>query len=201
MATAQMDTVIRHLRRAVLRQDAAGRTDGQLLTSFIEEKDETAFATLVRLHGPMVLGLARRVLRDHQLAEDVFQAVFLILARKAHAVRSGESLPAWLHNVAFRLALRARKNRERAAVPPIRAVRTSSPDPLDELTVRELLAIFDEELQRLRTAYRLPLILCCLEGHTQEEAARQLGWTPGAVPPRCLTKAKTILIHVRRGAE
>src|SRR6516162_3796301 len=76
MATAQMDTVIRHLRRAVLRQDGAGWTDGQLLASFIDQQDETAFEVLVRRHGPMVFGVCRRVVGKHHDAEDAFQATF-----------------------------------------------------------------------------------------------------------------------------
>src|SRR3954462_12220384 len=108
MATAQMDTVVRHLRRAVLRQDAAGRTDGQLLTSFIEQKDEAAFETLVRRHGPMVFGVCRRVVGNHHDAEDAFQATFLVLARKASSVRTRERLANWLHGVALRTALKAK---------------------------------------------------------------------------------------------
>src|SRR5947209_5862103 len=108
MATAQMDTVIRHLRRAVLRQDGAGWTDGQLLASFIEQKDEAAFEALVRRHGPMVLGVCRRVIRHHHDAEDAFQATFLVLARKAASVRPRERVANWLHGVAFRTALRVK---------------------------------------------------------------------------------------------
>src|SRR5262245_21244807 len=106
MATAQVDTVIRHLRRAVLRQDGAGRTDGQLLVSFIDQKDEAAFEALVRRHGPMVFGVCRRVLNHHD-AEDAFQATFLVLARKASSVRPRE-LANWLHGVALRTALKAK---------------------------------------------------------------------------------------------
>ncbi|HEV3142841.1 MAG TPA: sigma factor, partial [Gemmataceae bacterium] len=83
MATAQMDTVIRHLRRAVLREHGAGQTDGQLLAAFIEKKDEAAFEALVRRHGSMVFGVCRRVVGNHHDAEDAFQATFLVLARKA----------------------------------------------------------------------------------------------------------------------
>src|SRR5207248_2726941 len=135
-------TVVRCLRSFVSPRPLEGVRDSDLLGQFVATQSGDAFARLVQRHGPMVLGLARRVLRDHQLAEDVFQAVFLILARKAHAIRGGEALPAWLHSVAFRLALRARKKRERAPVPPIRAGRASS-NPLDELTVREFLTILD----------------------------------------------------------
>src|SRR5262247_3223915 len=108
MATAQMDTVMRHLRRAVLRQDGAGWTDGQLLASFIDQQDEGAFEALVRRHGPMVFGVCRRVVRNHHDAEDAFQATFLVLARKASSVRPREKLAGWLHGVALRVALKAK---------------------------------------------------------------------------------------------
>src|SRR5687767_5413228 len=117
MAKARMDTVIRHLRRAVLRQDGAGWTDGQLLASFIDQKDEAAFEALVRRHGPMVLGVCRRVGRNHHDAEDASQATFLVLARKASSVRPRERLANWLHGVALRIAMKAKtiaaKRRER----------------------------------------------------------------------------------------
>src|SRR5271157_2680827 len=108
MATAQIDTMIRHLRRAVLRQAAAGWTDGQLLASFIDQKDEAAFAALVRRHGPLVFGVCRRVVGNHHDAEDAFQATFLVLARKASSVSPRERLANWLHGVACRKAMKAK---------------------------------------------------------------------------------------------
>src|SRR5215831_3280496 len=108
MATAQLGTVVRHLRRAVLRQDGAGRTDGQLLASFTDQKDEAAFETLVRRHGPMVFGVCRRAVRNHHDAEDVFQATFLVLARKASSVKQRERVANWLHGVALRTARKAK---------------------------------------------------------------------------------------------
>src|SRR5215471_9386924 len=108
MATAQMDTVFRHLRRTVLRYDRAGWTDGQLLASFIDQQDEAAFEALVRRHGPMVFGVCRRVVGNHHDAEDAFQATFLVLARKASSVRPRERVANWLHGVALRTALKAK---------------------------------------------------------------------------------------------
>src|SRR5437763_13448754 len=108
MATAQMDTVIRDLRRAVWRQDGTGWTDGQLLASFIEQKDEAAFGALVQRHGPMVFGVCRRVVGNHHDAEDAFQATILVLARKASSVRPREKVANWLHGVALRTALKAK---------------------------------------------------------------------------------------------
>jgi DNA-directed RNA polymerase specialized sigma24 family protein len=108
MATAHMETVIRHLRRAVLRQDGAGRMDGQLLASFIDQKDDASFEALVRRHGSMVFGVCRRVVRNHHDAEDAFQATFLVLALKASSVSPRERLANWLHGVALRTAMKAK---------------------------------------------------------------------------------------------
>src|SRR5262245_431535 len=99
MATGQMNAVIRHLRRAVLLQDEAGLADGQLLECFLAHRDEAAFEALVRRHGPMVLGVCRRVLRNHHDAEDAFQATFLVLVRKAASVVPREMVANWLYGV------------------------------------------------------------------------------------------------------
>src|SRR5690348_12758864 len=107
MATDHAKEVLRHLRR-VVRGDGADLSDGQLLGCFIEQRDEDAFAALVRRHGPMVWGVCRRVLRGHQDAEDAFQATFLVLVRKAASVVPRERVGPWLHGVAFRTAVRAR---------------------------------------------------------------------------------------------
>src|SRR5215467_6226046 len=138
MATPRMDTVIRHLRWAVLRQDGAGWTDGQLLASFIDQKDEAAFEALVRRHGPMVFGVCRRVVGNHHDAEDAFQATFLVLARKAASVRPRERVANWLHGVALRTALKAkamtskRRGREKQ-VPDLPEPEPSRPDPWHDL--------------------------------------------------------------------
>ena len=95
-----------------------------------------------------------------------------------------ESLAAWLHGIAFRLALRARRGLQRGRAFAASAPLSSAPTPLDELKVRELLAIVDEELHALPQGHRLPVILCCLEGLSQEEAARRLGWSAGAIKGR-----------------
>src|SRR5438105_13858568 len=108
MATGPRDGVIRHLRRVAFLRDADAMTDGQLLEGFLAQRDEAAFAALVRRHGPMVLGVCRRVLGNHHDAEDAFQATFLVLARKAASVRSREVVGHWLYGVAYRTALKAR---------------------------------------------------------------------------------------------
>src|SRR5579885_2465182 len=160
MATDQMDTVIRHLRRAALRQGAAGRTDGQLLTSFIDHKDEAAFEALVRRHGPMVWGVCRRVAGNHHDAEDALQATLLVLARKASSVRPREGVAGWLHGVALRTALRAKAMtaKRRGREKQVTAMPEPEAAPQDQW--RDLQPLLDQELSGLPENYRLPLLLC-----------------------------------------
>ncbi|HEY7309480.1 MAG TPA: sigma-70 family RNA polymerase sigma factor [Gemmataceae bacterium] len=180
--------VLQHIRRLVQPSPADLDSDAALLGRFVRDHDQTAFSALVARHGPMVLRLCRRVLGDAHAAEDACQAAFLVLARKADRIRHADTLAAWLHGVAYRLALKARAvqvRRQQAETRSLQIHPGSTPrDPLAEVSGRELLAILDVELQRLPARYRLPLILCCLEGRSQPEAARLLGWTPGSVKGR-----------------
>src|SRR5262245_5505383 len=161
--------------------------DSGLLTRFLAARAPPAFEALVARHGPMVLRVCRHLLGNRHDAEDAFQATFLVLARKAANVRPPGALAGWLHGVAYRVALKARQaalRRRHEGLAPDLAPPDPRPDPLSELTAREALEALEEEVQRLPEAYRLPVVLCCLHGATQEEAARQLGCTPGAVKGR-----------------
>src|SRR5262249_43170001 len=106
MANAPLGIILRHLRGLIQTHATEAATDGQLLERFTLHREEAAFAALLRRHGPMVLGVARRVLGHVQDAEDVLQATFLLLARKAASIRRGEAVSSWLHAVAFRLAVK-----------------------------------------------------------------------------------------------
>src|SRR5262249_11929012 len=150
-------------------------SDQQLLQRFSTLREEAAFTTLVERHGPMVLGVCRAMLHHVQDAEDVCQATFLVLARKARSIRKPASLAPWLHGVACRLARRVKAGRDRTY--DRRANPRAQLTPMDELTGRELRQILHEELALLPESYRLPLILCYLEGLTKDEAALRLGWT------------------------
>src|SRR5262249_53950890 len=108
MANSKTSEVIQHIGRAVLLQDSAGMTDGQLLECFLAQREDTAFAALVRRHAPMVWGVCRRVLANHHDAEDAFQATFLVLVRKASSVEPREMVANWLYGVARQTALKAR---------------------------------------------------------------------------------------------
>jgi RNA polymerase sigma factor (sigma-70 family) len=193
-------------RSASQRLAAPAAPDATLLARWTRQRDQDAFAALMARHGPMVLGVCRRLLGDAQDAEDVFQAVFLVLSRQASRLRQPEALAGFLHTVAVRLARRAcrtRKRRQRmetnaAAPEPI----DPRPHPLDVLSGRELLALLDEEMARLPEVYRLPLVLCLLQGRTVEEAARQLGWSIGSLRGR-LTRGRERLCRrlARRGLD
>jgi RNA polymerase sigma factor (sigma-70 family) len=198
MTTNPGGSVLAHLRGLALRQDADGVTDRQLLHDFLTRRDEAAFAALVRRHGPMVLGVCKRVLGSAHDAEDAFQATFLVLVKKAGSVRPPRKVGSWLHGVAYRTALHARTAaaRRRAKERQMAAAEVRDDDPC-----RDLLPLLDEELGRLPERYRLPLVLCELEGKTRKEAARQLGWPEGTVAGR-LARARALLARrlARRGA-
>jgi RNA polymerase sigma factor (sigma-70 family) len=170
-----------HQVQSSLNAGSAGISDGELLSRFISTNDQNSFAILLDRYAGLVMGVCRRVVGETHLAEDVFQATFVVLSQKASSLRHKVSLPAWLHRVAFRLALRARQSM-RLRQPAGRPIERLSPaSPLDDLSARELLAILDEEIIRLPEIQRTALILCCLEGHSQEEAAHLLGCSPGSI--------------------
>jgi RNA polymerase sigma factor (sigma-70 family) len=193
MVTSTLNPVLDQLRRTVLLRDGANLTDRQLLESFVRQKDEGAFAVLVRRHAPMVLGVCRRVLRNSHDAEDAFQAVFLVLARKAESIVPREMIANWLYGVAYRTALKARTMtaRRRARERQV----TAMPEPetsAADTGWRELQTLLDQELSCLPDKYRVPIVLCCLEGKSGKDAARQLGWPEGTVASR-LSRGRELL--------
>jgi RNA polymerase sigma factor (sigma-70 family) len=182
MAGSPAESVLHHLHH-LLESGGSPPDDRRLLQRFVTGRDQEAFAELVTRHGPLVFGLCRRVLRDRHDAEDVFQATFLVLAKKAAAIRKPESLSCYLHGIAYRLAIRARAEADKRRRHERSASGTGGTEDAD-LSWGEVRALIDEELQRLPAAMRLPLILCYLEGQTQDEAARQLGWSRGTLKRR-----------------
>ncbi len=196
MATKGLRRTIERLRHSLIPPDL---TDEQLLQRFLGERSEAAFAGLVRRHGPMVLGVCRRVLGNLHDSEDVFQAVFLVLAQKARSVVSRESISSWLYKVAYRIALklRARNSRRQQREKQVNVM----PDPhTTPAVVADWEVVLDEELNRLPAKYREPLILCDLEGRTGKEAERQLHLKPGTLSSR-LTAGRRLLAQrlSRRG--
>jgi len=182
MPTVQT-SLISHLHRLLPAEGA----DADWLARFVANHDEAAFAHVVGRHGPMVWRLCRRMVGDTHLAEDCFQATFLALARQAASIRRPSALAAWLYGVAYRVAAKARaehRRRETLGTEAVTECPDQRPHALDRLTGRELMLVFEMELQRLPESYRLPIVLCCLEGLSLEEAAERLGWTASSVKGR-----------------
>jgi RNA polymerase sigma factor (sigma-70 family) len=177
------------------------RTDTDLLGCFRRTRDPKAFAALVYRHGSMVLAVCKRLLADEHEAEDAFQATFLVLVRKADSLRQPGPLAPWLHGVAQRVALRLRqKSSRQAPTEDLDPADLREAEPLDRLARREVRAILDEEIERLPSRYRLPVVLCYLQGQSYTEAAHSLGWPAGTVSIR-LARARQKLrdAFARRG--
>jgi RNA polymerase sigma factor (sigma-70 family) len=200
MSNRQLDNALRHIRSAVAARQTGELPDRELLERYVAGHDETAFTAIVERHGGLVLGVCRRILRHEHDAEDACQATFLVLARKAGTVRKGDALASWLHAVAGRIARKLRAGAKRRACDDVSAADVAGPDTTAEMTWREGLAVLDEELSRLPATYRSALILCYLEGRRQDEAARELGCSLGALCGR-LVRARECLRKrmVRRG--
>jgi RNA polymerase sigma factor (sigma-70 family) len=192
MGDLHLHAVLHHVRKLAAAPGANPPSDRDLLERFVARREEGAFAALVERHGGMVLGICRRVLRHAHDADDAWQAVFLVLARKAASILRKEALGAWLHGVAYHVATNLRRDlaRRGAHETPLREV--GQPDAAGDLTWRELRAVLDEELARLPERLRAPLILCYLEGRTRDEAARQLGWGLGTTRGR-LERGRCVL--------
>jgi RNA polymerase sigma factor (sigma-70 family) len=195
-----MDSKPLHRLLDRLRRAAAGPGDGlsdaELLRRFVRRRDEAAFELLVWRHGPLVLGVCRRVLRDPHAADDAFQATFLALARKAGGIARGGAVAPWLCRVAFRVALRARAA---AAKRPARELPDDLPAPEDGGPAeRDWQPILDEEVNRLPERYRRPVVLCHLQGHTLAEAARQLGCPRGTVAVRLSRARQRLRVRLAR---
>jgi RNA polymerase sigma factor (sigma-70 family) len=192
--------LMRQIRRLVAARCPTAQSDLQLLQQFIAECDEAAFTAIVQRHGTMVLGVCRSVLHHQQDAEDVFQAAFLVLARKAPTIRKQQALSSWLHGVAYRLALKARTQTQRRREHEQPTATDLPAHAVDDPGTRELRHILHEELERLAEKYRAPLMLCYWEGKTRDEAAELLGMTAGAFK-KCLERARSLLASrlLRRG--
>ena len=199
MALGTLAGVIPRLRGTALAlQGAAG--DPELLDRFVSTRDEVAFELLVRRHGPMVLAVCRRVLRHDHDAEDAFQATFLVLAHKAAGVSPRAALAGWLHGVAYKTALKARHRAARRVAAEKRApARSTDPMP-PEPNWDEVEPVLDQELAALPDRYRLPIVLCDLEGRLRAEAATALGCSEGTLSSR-LTRGRRLLAErlKRRG--
>ncbi len=191
------------LERLFHHGTATGSTEGELLERFVTHRDQAAFEAIVARHGPMVLTVCRQLLRDPNDVDDAFQATFLVLVRKAGSLKRCDLLGNWLYGVAHRIAVRARAlaaRRTGRTVAAIEAARSganhrsglknginhTSPSEPDRDSW------LHQEIARLPEKYRVPIVLCYMEGVTHEDAARRLKWPLGTVKGR-LARARDLL--------
>ncbi len=185
MAANPMSRVVEQVRQVACQPASDTRTDGQLLESFVRQRDTVAIEALIQRHAGMVWSVCRRLLADHHDAEDAFQATFLVLVRRAAAIVPRHMVANWLYGVARRTALKARaatakrRAHEKQVIPMLEPIAPQRADQSPHLQ-----AMLDDELSRLPDIYRSAIVLCELEGHTCHEAARQLGVPDGTLAAR-----------------
>jgi RNA polymerase sigma factor (sigma-70 family) len=190
MPSNSLGHVIQYLHRVALGRNGGELTDGQLLERYVSHREEGAIKAIVQRHAPMVWGVCRRLLRNHHDAEDAFQATFLVLVRKAASIMPREMVAGWLHGVAHQTALKARS---------VAAKRNSRERPMTDLPANvrpgswsDVRTVIDQELSQLPDKYRLPVVLCDLEGKSIKQATQQLGWPQGTLAGR-LARARKML--------
>jgi RNA polymerase sigma factor (sigma-70 family) len=192
MSHSALAAGLRHLRNVIASQHYREDSDEQLLHTFAAQRDDSAFAALVRRHGPMVLNVCRRVLGQEQDAEDAFQATFLVLAQSAATLRKKASLASFLHGTAHRLALSVKRAAARRRKHESQVAARPSVDPANDLSWREVRALVDEEIARLPEKYRSAFILCCLEELSRAEAAQRLGVNENTLSSRLAEARKRL---------
>jgi RNA polymerase sigma factor (sigma-70 family) len=192
MSNTVAGAVLRHLRKLAGVTDLCQHADRQLVRRFAVHHEQDAFAALMQRHGPMVWRVCRQVLRHTQDAEDAFQATFLVLARQVGSLRKPDSVGSWLHGIAYRVSLQARAEAKRRREQTPEAGELDPAEPRPDKSWQELQQLLHEELSRLADNLRGPLVLCILEGKTQDEAARQLGWSKSTLRRR-LERARDLL--------
>jgi RNA polymerase sigma factor (sigma-70 family) len=183
-----MNGIVQHLCRAA----SAGLPDRDLLDALVNRRDESAFEALLRRHGPMVLAVCRRTLGNAHDAEDAFQATFLVLLRKVASLRKRDALASWLYGVAFHTARRARAMNAR------RHAREARAAARDQTQRTDVDAGLDEALNRLPEKYRLPVVLCELQGRPRKEVASQLNIPEGTLSSRLATARKMLAKRLRQ---
>jgi RNA polymerase sigma factor (sigma-70 family) len=184
MTEAHPTPILHHIHHLIGSVPATALTDGELLERFLKDGDDTAVEVLVRRYGPLVFGVCRRVLHNTHTAEDAFQATFFVLIRKAPSLDRARPLGSYLYTVAYRLALRARANELRRQRREEQAARSRPLSDSPASSPSDLLVALEEELHRLPARHRVPLVLCYLDGKTNDQAAEILGTPRGSMAAR-----------------
>ncbi len=179
MSKPQTCTLLNYLRDLAATGQSRDLTDRQLLDRFLS-KDQAAFTSIIKRHGRLVWDVCRRTLGNEQDTEDAFQTVFMVLACKAGSIRRAESLCSWLHGVALRTAMNSKRKKTRQRMQEQRHSRSQSPTTHAAIEWQEVQALLDEEIERLPPAYRAVFVLCCMEGKSLADAARELDKTEAA---------------------
>jgi RNA polymerase sigma factor (sigma-70 family) len=192
MKVGEFNGIRRYLQSMAASEIGETLSDAELLSRFVRQPDATDFGILLRRHGPMIYAVCRRTLRDAHDVEDAFQATILVFVRKAPSIRRQEVLGSWLYAVAHRVAVRLRNTVSRRVL-----IERLDPETIATAAARTqtdsvMNPVLDAELSRLPAKYRLPVVLCYLQGRTNVEAAEQLGWPVGTVKGR-LARARRML--------
>ncbi|HEV3449147.1 MAG TPA: sigma-70 family RNA polymerase sigma factor [Gemmataceae bacterium] len=198
MMQTRVHSALRQFHGLLATQQLGSLSDAQLLERFVRTRDEAAFALLVQRHGRLVWSACRQSLRQEQDVEDAYQASFLVLVRHAASIRSGQTVACWLYRVASRIARKLAMERSKRPARQRRTTDNSEGPVIQELAWRELQAMLQEELARLPEKYQAPFVLCCLEGQSKAEAARQLGWKEGTVSSRLAHARKQLQQRLSR---
>ncbi len=188
----RLQTFVQLLFKRETARSKAGQSDGELLTAYLTTRDEAAFEALAKRHAAMVWGVCRRTLGNDHDAEDAFQATFLVLASKAASIKPSGMVGNWLYGVARSTALKARLLIRRRRIKENHAARSPAQIQCSDAEKGELRQVLDEELSRLPAKYRVPIILCDLEGLARREASARLGWLEGTLSGR-LSRARALL--------
>jgi RNA polymerase sigma factor (sigma-70 family) len=184
MARTQVQAALRQFRWSLQAEQLRRLSDAELLDCFVRDRNEPAFALLVERHGRLVWSACRQVLRHDEDAEDAYQAAFLVLVRRAASIRKGQTVACWLYRVASRIARDLAMDRVKRRRREAKVSRAQAAPATQEFAWQELQELLQKELAHLPEKYQAPFVLCCLDGKSKAEAARQLGWKEGTVSSR-----------------
>jgi RNA polymerase sigma factor (sigma-70 family) len=192
MATGPEKLLVQQIQQLVRKGNLDGLSDGELLREFVTQNDTAALDRLITSLSPMVWGVSRRLVRDGHDAEDVFQTTFLVLMRKARTIVKHQAVGSWVYQVAYHAATKARARAARRRAQETRLTEMSGAEPSPESDLAEVSAVLDREINQLSEKLRQVITLCCIQGKSNEQAARELSCPAGTVAVR-LSRARELL--------